>query len=170
MQPLTEQQIRDSFVNATRREVNQATIPDLTTLAWDRLDYLGWRDERRPGAYVVLETEDGPVGVRLQTTPAQGRRKAMCAWCQDITVSDPALLWVARRGGAAGRRGDTVGTLICADLSCSRNVRRVPTVEEAGSDDPADRAAVVERRIGVLRERARAFAREVLQGHLPAAP
>ena len=55
MLPLTEKQLRSALVNASRREAADATVPDLTTLEWDRLDYLGWRDRRAPlSAYVVL--------------------------------------------------------------------------------------------------------------------
>ena len=48
MNPLTEKQIRASFVNASKREAAQATLPDLDTLAWDRLDDLGWRGRQAP--------------------------------------------------------------------------------------------------------------------------
>ncbi len=165
MHALTEQQIRDCFVNATRREVAQATIPDLGTLPWDRLDYLGWRDRRAPlSAYVVLEHDDGPVGVLLRAGDRSGgkRRRAVCAWCADVVETEDVSLYVARRAGAAGRKGDTIGTLICTDFRCSRNVRRPPTRTEAGSDVETVRRVIVERRIGELRERSRAFVDEVL--------
>lgn len=165
MHALTEQQIRDCFVNATRREVAQATLPDLATLRWDRLDYLGWRDRRAPlSAYVVLEHDDGPVGVLLRAGDRAGakRRRAVCAWCADVVETEDVSLYVARRAGAAGRKGDTIGTLICTDFRCSRNVRRPPTRTEAGSDVETVRRVIVERRIGELRQRSRAFVDEVL--------
>lgn len=165
MHALTEQQIRDCFVNATRREVAQATLPDLATVSWDRLDYLGWRDRRAPlSAYVVLEHDDGPVGVLLRAGDRAGakRRRAVCAWCADVVETEDVSLYVARRAGAAGRKGDTIGTLICTDFRCSRNVRRPPTRTEAGSDVETVRRVMVERRIGELRERSRAFVDEVL--------
>ncbi len=40
MTPLTEKQVRASFVNASKREANQATLPDLAAINWDGLDYL----------------------------------------------------------------------------------------------------------------------------------
>lgn len=166
MQSLTEQQIRAGFVNATRREVAQATMPDLSALHWDRLDYLGWRDRRAPlSAYVVLEHDDGPVGILLRAGDRAGatRRRAVCAWCADVVETDDVSLYVARRAGAAGRKGDTIGTLICTDFQCSRNVRRPPTRIEAGSDVEAVRRQLVERRIGDLRERSRAFVDGVLR-------
>jgi hypothetical protein len=164
--PLTDQQIRSSFVNASRREVNQAILPELASLPWGRLDDLGWRDRKRPlVAYVVLELAGTPTGVVLRGTgPSEGpRRKAVCAWCEDVVVSDDVSLYVARRAGARGRQGDTVGTLICTEFTCSGNVRRPPTRSEVGSDDPADREALTQRRIAGLQERSARFVSRLLQ-------
>ncbi|MFS0704620.1 FBP domain-containing protein [Cellulomonas sp. 179-A 9B4 NHS] len=164
MHPLTEKQIRDSFVNASRREATQATLPDLDALDWDRLDYLGWRDRKAPlAAYVVLEVDGEPTGVLLRSGDrTRHRRRAVCAWCEDVVVTDDVTLYVARRGGASGRRGNTIGTLICTDFLCSANVRRPPTRTEAGSDVEAVRAEMVARRIAGLRERSARFVGEVL--------
>lgn len=167
MHALTENEIRAAFVNATKREVAQATMPDLDAVRWDRLEYLGWRDRKAPlSAYVVVEVDDEPVGVLLRAgEPSAGRsrRKALCAWCEDVVVTDDVTLYVARRAGAAGRKGDTIGTLICTDFTCSTNVRRPPTRSEAGSDAEQRRAEIVDRRIGELREHSAAFVREVLR-------
>ncbi len=159
MHALTEEQIRASLVNTSRRETNQAVLPDLTQVAWERLDYLGWHDLKRPlESYVVLEVGNEVVGIALRAAPRSGvRRKALCAWCQDIVSTAEVSMFVARRAGPRGRRGDTVGTLICADFRCSRNVRRTPLVEEVGSNDPDDRARLVERRTRGLRERSSLF-------------
>jgi hypothetical protein len=163
--PLTEKQIRASFVNATRREVTQATVPDLAELAWGRLDYLGWQDRKAPlSAYVVLELDGAPAGVLLRAgvAPAGGRRrKALCTWCRDL-ASVSATLFVARRAGASGRAGNTIGTLVCEDFSCSRNARRPPTSSEGGSGIEAIADQVVTERIAGLRERSTRFVRDVL--------
>src|SRR5688500_16263687 len=128
MSPLTEKQIRASFLNASKREAAQATLPDLDALDWERLDYLGWHDRKAPlSAYVVLELDGQPTGVLLRSAEAKAgraRTKGVCAWCEDVVVTDDVSLYVARRGGAAGRNGNTNGTLICTEFSCSRNVRR----------------------------------------------
>lgn len=164
MHALTEKQIRNAFVNASRREANQATLPDLDALDWDRLDYLGWRDRKAPlSAYVVLEVEEEPVGVLLRASEGtRARRRAVCAWCEDVVVTDDVTLYVARRGGASGRRGNTIGTLLCTDFLCSANVRRPPTRTEAGSDVESVREEIVARRVAGLRERSTRFVREVL--------
>jgi hypothetical protein len=162
MNPLTEQQIRTSFVNCSRREAAQLTLPtDLADLRWDYLDYLGWIDRRAPlRAYVVLTVEETLVGVTLRSPEAAARRRrAMCVWCEDVNATNDASMYVARRSGAAGRKGDTIGTLICTNFECSRNVRRTPTIVEAGLDP----AGLVQRRIEGLRARSLRFAREVLR-------
>ncbi|MGY5883451.1 FBP domain-containing protein [Modestobacter lacusdianchii] len=164
MNPLTEKQIRASFVNATRREVTQAVLPDLAEQRWDRLDLLGWRDRKAPlSAYVVVELDGAPAGVLLRASPAPAsgrRRSAMCSWCRDL-ASVGATLYVARRGGGSGRAGNTIGTLVCEDFSCSRNVRRPPTSAESGDGIEAIADQVVAQRIAELRERSTQFVRDV---------
>ena len=163
MNPLTEKQIRSSFVNASKREAADATLPDLAAVAWDRLDYLGWRDRRAPlSAYVVVPVDDEPVGVLLRASDKGGRRKkAVCQWCADVVATDDVTLYVARRAGASGKAGNTIGTLICTDFVCSRNVRRPPTRSEVGDDAEAMRELIVERRVAELRERSARFVDEV---------
>jgi len=162
MNPLTEKQIRTSFVNCSKGEASQLSLPlDLADLRWDRLDYLGWIDRKAPlRAYVVLTVDDALVGLTLRTPEVQAaRRRAVCVWCEDVNATNDASMYVARRAGAAGRNGDTIGTLICTSFECSRNVRRTPTIIEAGQDP----AGLVLRRIEGLRERSQQFARSVLQ-------
>ncbi|MDM7829949.1 FBP domain-containing protein [Cellulomonas edaphi] len=163
MNPLTEKQIRSCFVNASKREANDATLPDLAQVRWDRLDYLGWRDRKAPlSSYVVMLIDDEPVGVLLRSNDAaRGRRKAVCAWCEDIVETDDVTLYVAKRGGAAGRRGDTIGTLVCTEFACSKNVRRIPTRAEAGDGAEGAREQIIERRIAGLRERSTRFVEEI---------
>ncbi|UFU07814.1 FBP domain-containing protein [Ruania halotolerans] len=161
MNPLTEKQIRTSFVNATRGEASRAVLPDLGAIDWDRLEYLGWRDPKAPlNAYVVLELDEAPRALMLRAPEPGGRRRqAMCAWCEDIVAVDTVGLHVARRAGAPGRRGDTIGTLLCTDFACSAHVRRRPTRAEASTD--ADRERFVAHRIAGLRERSMRFVAEV---------
>ncbi|RHA40757.1 FBP domain-containing protein [Cellulomonas rhizosphaerae] len=162
MNPLTEKQIRASFVNCSRREAAEVTLPtDLATLRWDRLDYLGWIDRKAPlRAYVVLEVDGELVGVTLRSPEgAATRKRAVCAWCEDVYATEDVSMYVARRAGAAGRKGDTIGTLICTNFDCSANVRRKPTIIEAGQDP----AGVIARRTAGLQDRSLKFAREVLR-------
>lgn len=103
-----------------------------------------------------------PKGVILRAAPPatalRGRRRsAICSWCEDPIETKDVSLYVAKRSGAAGRNGDTVGTLICTEFACSSNVRRKPTFTELGSDDPDDRELFILRRIEGLKERAAKF-------------
>lgn len=165
MDPLTEKQIRASFVNASKREAAQATLPDLASLDWGRIEYLGWRDRKAPlAAYVVTVIDARPVGVLLRATDrstATLRTRGVCAWCEDVVVTDDVTLYVARRGGASGRNGNTIGTLICTGFDCSRNVRRPPTFSEVGNDPDAAGLLTARRIIG-LRERSARFVAEVM--------
>ena len=162
MHALTERLIRSSFVNASRREVTEAPIPrDLADLAWDDLDLLGWTDPKAPQrAYVVVPTNDGPIGLVLRTQSRGNTRPALCDWCQDPQATDGVLLYVARRAGRAGREGNSIGAMVHADLSCSVHARRRPTPEESGRDPEA----FVTGRIEGLRDRSARFAERVRDG------
>lgn len=166
MHPLTDKDIRASFVNTSKRETREATLPDLDAVRWDDVDYLGWHDAKRPrDAFVVLELDDVPTGILLRTvTPGTARRKLLCAWCQDVKVGDAATMYVAPRAGAAGRRGDTIGTAICGDFSCSANVRRDPSITEMSGGDEEARQFWTDLRVAELRERSSHFVHLVTHG------
>lgn len=164
MTPLTDAQIRASFVNASRREVARAQLPDLTEIRWDRLDLLGWRDRKAPlVAYVVVELDGVPTGIVLRAADRSVgvQRRAMCAWCEDVVETEGVGLFTARRAGALGRKGDSIGTLICGDFRCSANVRRTPIAAEAGSNIAEVRELIVADRIAGLQERSATFVSEV---------
>ena len=159
MLPLNDPAIRASFVNATRKELSDLTLPDLTSLDWDRLDYLGWRDPKfAKRAYIVVPVDDTVIGVVLRQADADPRRRAQCSWCQDITLPNDVVIYGARRAGHGGRNGNTVGTLVCENFQCSANVRKLPPVAYLGYDVEAARE---ERKLG-LRARAAAFATGVM--------
>ena len=165
MRPLTENLIRTSFVNASKGEAKRAMLPDLSTVPWDEIDYLGWQDARRPAQhYVVLEIDDEPVGLLLRGTGRPPGRKMLCAWCQDVVDVVGAASFVAPLAGPSGRRGNTIGTSVCADFRCSRNARRPPAPFEVRTEDPALLAYHREQRIAGLQERCTGFARAVQAG------
>ncbi|UFN44709.1 FBP domain-containing protein [Nocardioides okcheonensis] len=132
MNPLTEKQIRTSFVNLSKGAAGRVNLPaDLDERPWGDLDYLGWQDPKAPGRhYLVAERDGRPCGIALRASDAgAGRmRRTMCDLC--TTVGSVGLM-VAPRAGRAGQRGDSVGTYVCAALDCSlfaRNVRSNGTV------------------------------------------
>ena len=179
MRQLSEKELRDSLVNASVRERKELRLPDdIDTLDWDRLEYLGWRDPKTPSiAYLVVDatrhpdasdgtgglelSDDAPhtdsgglVGLRLRVGAVPPRTRVLCALCEDVSLPNDVLLFTARRVGSAGRRGDTIGTLICSHFECSRNVHRLPSSAMAGQD----RELVRRMRIDNLRMRVRRFA------------
>ncbi|QCU77183.1 FBP domain-containing protein [Citricoccus sp. SGAir0253] len=153
---LTEDDIRSSFVNASRRERTGATLPaELASTDWDGLDYLGWRDPKIPGrAYAVVPLDGGPVGILFRQAEAPAGLRMMCAWCEDVWLSSEVVFYGAKRSGASGRQGNTMGTYLCRDFQCSENVRRDPPLPYKGYDLDAARQGRIEQ----LQLRVAAFA------------
>ncbi|MBB5832456.1 FBP domain-containing protein [Brachybacterium aquaticum] len=163
MLSFTESQLRDAFVNASKGEAKRAALPDLAAVDFDALDYLGWQDPKRPRQYYVALDLDGEPAVLLLRGPENPpAKKLLCAWCEDIIDGVHAASFVAPLAGESGRRGNTVGTAICADFRCSRNVRREPSSFELRTEDPALLAYHREQKIQGLRERSTGFVRSVL--------
>ncbi|MFF5503541.1 FBP domain-containing protein [Streptomyces roseolus] len=153
MEPLTEKEIRSSFVNATKGDAARLKLPlDFAETPWEHLDFLGWVDPGAPlRAHLVVPREDGPLGVTLRV-PATGRTSAvktsLCQICLTGHASSGVTLLAAPLAGARGREGNTVGVYICADLACSLYLRgkRVPKLrglrheETLSVPDRVDRA------------------------------
>lgn len=161
MRPLTEKQIRSCFINSTLRERNNMPLPaDFADIDWDSRDYLGWRDPKTPGlGYAVIPVEDELVGLILRKADGSIRTRPQCNWCEDVTLPNDVVFFSVKRAGAAGRKGDTVGTLVCANFECSTNVRRRVSVAYVGFDvEEAKR-----QRIASLQERVANFARSVMR-------
>ena len=128
MEPLTEPQIRRSFVNCSKGEAKRLALPkDFTDLPWDDLDFLGWRDPGAPQrAYLVAEGGGGLVGIALRAASSASRgftSRSMCSLCLTTRTGGGVALMTARRTGDAGRQGNSVGQYICGDLACSLYVR-----------------------------------------------
>ena len=154
MHALTEQQVRRSFINCSRGEATGLALPKgFADLDWGALELLGWRDPKAPlRGYVVVEAGDRPVGiaVRAADTRMSSRTAAMCLLCQTAQSGDAVSLFTARRTGAAGRNGDTVGTYMCADLGCADRVRTdIPPwlVHRDPAEVVAERAAELRGRV-----------------------
>lgn len=159
MRPVDERAIRASFLNASRKEVPSLTLPPgFDDIDFDRLDYLGWFDPKLPKrAYVIAEDGDRTVGILLQRTEQRTGVRAQCAWCEDVTLRNDAQFFSARKAGASGRNGNTIGTLICENFGCSDNVRRLPALAYEGYD----RELARDMRMLRLREHVAAFVREL---------
>lgn len=160
MLPVTEQQLRASFVNASQRERKELTLPSLDDIRWDELDYLGWRDQKKPNiGYVVADVDGEFVGVLLRKADSSTRTRPQCSWCEDVHLPNDVLYFFAKKAGAAGRKGDTLGTLICAEFECSANVRRRMPPPYLGFDVEAART----QRIQTLQTHVSNFLRKVCE-------
>ncbi|MCW4457233.1 FBP domain-containing protein [Microbacterium sp. MPKO10] len=161
MLPLTEKQIRSSFVNATKRERTQLSIPDLDAQPWESLDFLGWRDTKFPKlGYVVAMVDDTPTGILLKLAEGRTLSRPQCSWCEDVTLPNDVVFYVAKRAGDAGRKGDTVGTLACANFECNVNARRTPVSAYIGFDVEAAK----QQRMDALRSNITRFVAGVRDG------
>ena len=163
MLPLTEKDIRGSFINSSLRERNNLTLPsEFASLEWDNLDYLGWRDRKVPNiGHVVVELDRAPVGIMVRQADSTPRSRAQCSWCEDVHLPNDVVLFSVKRAGQAGRNGDTMATFVCAGFECSANVRERPPVAYVGFDVEAAR----QRRIVTLGEHVRRFVRSVRDGN-----
>ncbi|WP_116449608.1 FBP domain-containing protein [Blastococcus litoris] len=161
MHALTEQQIRRSFLNCSQGEAKGLTLPrDFADLDWASRELLGWRDPKAPlRGYLVVEAPDGdgtrPLGIAVRAAESKMsvRRTVTCLLCQTSQSGDAVSLFTAKRTGAAGRNGNTVGTYICADLACAQRVRTEipPWLQERDPDE------VIAERAAELRERVAGF-------------
>ncbi|MFW8746237.1 FBP domain-containing protein, partial [Mesorhizobium japonicum] len=80
------------------------------------------RDPKLPQlGYVVAEVDGRPVGMLLRQAERGPRARAQCSWCEDVQLPNEVVFFAARRAGEAGRRGDTLGSLVCAHFECSVN-------------------------------------------------
>ncbi|WP_028643931.1 FBP domain-containing protein [Nocardioides sp. URHA0020] len=125
MEALLEPEIRASFVNCTKGEARRLNLPrDLTEQPWSDLDYLGWRDPQAPArGYLVAEHGGRLCGVVLRAPQAgTARRSSMCSLCLTVRSGGVSLM-VAPRAGRGAQQGHSVGTYMCADLTCSLVVR-----------------------------------------------
>ncbi|TDD82355.1 FBP domain-containing protein [Actinomadura darangshiensis] len=128
MRPVTEREIRTSFVNCSKGEAKRLGLPkDFATLPWDDLDFLGWRDPGAPErAYLVAQHDDRLVGIGLRRASGTSRgftSRSMCSLCLTTRTGGAVALMTARRMGEAGRQGNSVGQYVCDDLDCSLYVR-----------------------------------------------
>ncbi|MFD3655061.1 FBP domain-containing protein [Streptomyces sp. NPDC058620] len=168
MEPLSERDIRSSFVNCTKGEAARLKLPlDFGELPWEDLDFLGWVDPGAPlRAHVVLPRANGPLGFSLRV-PSVRRTSAvkssLCQICLTGHASSGVSLLAAPLAGAKGREGNTVGVYICADLACPLYVRgkRQPKLRTGRYEE----SLTVEERLARMAGNLDAFAAKVTEGH-----
>lgn len=136
MRSLTEQDIRNSFINCSKGEAKRLAIPrDLGERPWDDLDFLGWRDPGAPDRSCLVTEHAGRLtGVALRFPSSQRGflHRSMCSLCLTTHPGGGVSLMTARKAGAAGREGNSVGVYMCTDLACSLYVRGKKVPEAGG--------------------------------------
>lgn len=129
MRPVTEEQIRSSFINASAEELEQMHMPGLHEMVWEEREFLGWRDLRAPRrGYISHWRGDELVSFIVHASSATMRRGivAMCSLCHSSQPSTTVRMFSARFAGERGRRGSSMGTYLCESLSCPYVIRRGP--------------------------------------------
>ena len=110
-------------------ERDSIPLPGLHETVWDEREFLGWRDPERPHrGYIVYWDGSTPRGVTLRAAESAmpAGKPAMCSLCHTQQPAPQVSLFVAPKAGHLGKRGDTVGTYLCRDLSCSALIRMKP--------------------------------------------
>ncbi|MGI5290869.1 FBP domain-containing protein [Nonomuraea polychroma] len=166
MRPITESDVRSSFVNCSKGEAKRLGVPhDLDEQPWDDLDFLGWRDPGAPGrGYLIAERDGSLVGIALRAAPGASRgftSRSMCSLCLTTHTSGGVALMSARRTGEAGRQGNTVGAYLCTDLACSLYTRGKKQPAVAGD---LDETLSVEEKIARTQVNLAAFVDRVIKG------
>ena len=162
MKQLTVADIRSSFVNATRGEIERMPLPGLHEVMWDSREYLGWRDSGSPlRGYLVHWQGDRAIGIVLRAAETSLRPgiSAMCTLCRTSQPSSQVTLFSAPRAGESGRNGNSIGTYICDDLACSLIIRILPP-KQPMQPDPAD---ILEARTAGLLSRVQSFTADVMK-------
>jgi len=162
MRALTEADIRASFVNADEDELRVMEMPhDFVLIDWDYLDFFAWRDPSAGRRGYILTQHEGEIsGFVLRVSDPGRGRAGMCNICHTMQPGNQVALFSARRAGDAGARGDSVGTYICADLSCHENVRLAHPLAPNEVLAPGQ----VDMRLDGTRRRMEAFAKRVRDG------
>ena len=158
MQSLPAEAIRASVVNADERDLEILEIPVEALVAdWYHLDFLAWRDPSdRSRCYVVAEVDGVPTGILLRAaSPSPRTRNSICNLCRTMQPGPQVTMMSARKGGEAGRRGATIATYMCADVSCHENVRIAHPLAQNEFRAPVDF------RIDNTAQRMRDFVRQV---------
>ncbi|GLW63703.1 hypothetical protein Arub01_19470 [Actinomadura rubrobrunea] len=163
MRPVTERDLRASFVNCSKGEAKRLGLPkDFAELPWEDLDFLGWRDPGAPErAYLVTHRDDELLGIALRVTAGSSRgftSRSMCSLCLTTRTSGGVALMTARRTGEAGRQGNSVGQYLCSDLDCSLYVRGKKTSVAGGGPDET---LTLEEKIARIQANLNAFVEKV---------
>ena len=123
MDPISQ----DELAHAFDADQEQIYLPDVATLPWDHLDYLGWVHPSGHLAYMVLRSpETGAwTGSMLRRSPRSSARLRyeMCSWCHHVHQSDGTAMFTLDVKGSDGRH--LLGNVLCKNLDCSLRLRNL---------------------------------------------
>jgi hypothetical protein len=161
VRPVTAVDIRPSMINMTEADLEAMTLPGLHETIWEEREFLGWRDAKHnTKGYLVFWVADSPRGFMVRSAESQmpAGKSAICVLCHTAQPAPQVSLFVAPKAGEEGKRGNTVGTYLCADLACSTLIRITPPESE---NHPNPQHIVTHKSLG-MRERLENFSNRVL--------
>ena len=160
MKALTVDDARAALANVTDGERRRLSVPTpFLLLDWDHTDFVAWRDPNiADRGYIIVEHDGAATGIMVRAAAPGSRGHAgICNLCHSLQPGDQVTSFTAKRGGAAGERGDSIGTMICADLTCHENVRLAAPLA------PGELRGDVDQRIDGTRSRVENFVLRVLE-------
>ncbi|MEV6843512.1 FBP domain-containing protein [Actinoplanes sp. NPDC051411] len=130
MEPISEAEIRRSFLNCSKGDATRVKLPpDFAGTPWADLDFFGWIDPSAPlRAAMAVPGPDGLRTLMLRradrgSASGGAARSSMCQVCLTSHGSGGVSLFTAARAGASGRKGNSLGEYLCSDLACSLYLR-----------------------------------------------
>jgi hypothetical protein len=161
VRPVTPEQIRAGMINMSDKDLESMSLPGLHETLWDEREFLGWREvNHNTKGYLVFWVGDDVRGLMVRSAESQmpAGKSAMCVLCHTAQPAPQVSLFVAPKAGEQGRRGNTVGTYLCADLACSTLIRITPPE----SEDHPDPEKIVRHKAVGMRQRLENFSDRVL--------
>ena len=121
MEPVSESEIRAAFDG----QINEVFVPDLETVSWDLLDYLGWvHPNGRIGYIVLVSPLDGSLkGTRLQRSTFSSGQSGfeMCSLCHHLHRPNGTAMFTVKCNDSHRHR--SIGNVVCKELDCSLRIR-----------------------------------------------
>lgn len=119
MRPLSQEEILKAFPKKLRKKIK---LLNLVSIDWKNLDYLGWIHPSGHLGYMVYEFNNRLKGIILERpNRTLGKGIRMCSLCYTLHPASGVRLFTYRPPSSR----ITIGTYICADLSCSLYVRNL---------------------------------------------
>ncbi|MDG3013265.1 FBP domain-containing protein [Speluncibacter jeojiensis] len=162
---MTRDEVRGAIVNMDPPGGRVRLPTWFDEIAWHKLEYLGWRDQRSPmRAYLVAEVDGAAAGALLRQVPSRaelGSRAMMCDLCRFTRRFNEVAVFTARRASRDKRqRLSGRGLHLCTGLDCNVNVN---SKTHLGPLDPTLDELIAARRDG-LHVRTAAFLGRTTRG------